>query len=234
MIHVQPPEEPDDFDRMVRIPGTLWLSSNPAGDKFPDYWKHCFGALAEGFNHLCGYSAMHVPELGAVVDHYLSKSKQRELTYEWSNYRYASSRINSRKHTFDDQILDPFEVRDGWFEVQLGSWQLMTTNAIPQDKRDRAQFTMDQLDIQTGRDALNLRRRHYKMFLNGQATLATLCCNAPLVCRAVKSALIKLQPSPDEEHCFREFLAGDITIEKLERDAPETAAAVREELPPSP
>jgi hypothetical protein len=233
MIHFEPTEEPANFDQMVRVPGKLWLSSNPKSDNFPDHWKHCFGALAEGFGHLCGYSAMHVSELGAVVDHYLSKSKHRDLAYEWSNYRYASSKINSRKHTLDDQILDPFEVQDGWFEVQLGSWQLIMTEAIPQDERDRAQFTMDHLQIQTGRDALNDRRMHYRMFLEGQATLAALQSHAPLVYRAVKEALTKLQPFAGEQECYREFLKGHINIHKLECNAPKIAGAVREELPPS-
>ena len=137
MIHVEPVEEPANFEEMVSIPGNNWLAGNPNGNDFPDHWQHCFPYLAEAFNHLCGYSAMHVPESGAVVDHYLSKSNYRHLTYEWSNYRYASFRINSRKHTRDDQILDPFEVEDGWFEVQLGSWQLMMTPIIPQNRRER-------------------------------------------------------------------------------------------------
>jgi hypothetical protein len=232
MIHVEPPGEPADFEERVRIPCNRWLSNNQHSNDFPDHWKHCFGALAEGFDHLCGYSAMHVAETGAVVDHYLCKSNHRNLTYEWSNYRYASSRINSRKGACDDQVLDPFEVEDGWFEVQLGSWQLIMTAEIPDGKREVAQHTMDRLWLQTGRDVINHRRKYYKLFLEGVLTTTALRCVAPLIYRAVHDALKALQPCDDQKDCFNEFIAGDISILKLERDAPRIAAAVREKLPP--
>ena len=88
------------------------------------------------------------------------------------------------------------------------------------------------LQLQTGRDAINLRRKYYKLFLDGDATLRNLRFHAPLVCRAVENALGNLQPPQSENHSFGEFLVGDINICKLEQEAPEIAAAVREELPP--
>ncbi len=232
MIHVEPPEEPANFEEKVRIPGNRWLWNNQDRNDFPDYWKHCFSELAEGFNHLCGHSAMHVPEIGAVVDHYLSKSKHRNLTYEWSNYRYASFRMNSRKMTYDDQILDPFEVEDGWFEVQLGSWQLLMTAGIPVEKRERAKKTMERLRLQTGRDVIMLRRKHYLLFLEGESTLAALRSHAQLLYRAVVNALSVLEPFAEEQESFLEFMSGEINIRKLEREAPKIAAVIREELPP--
>ena len=130
MIPVAPPPEPGYFDAKVRQPGQAWLN-NPANDgKRPaDHWTHCCEDLREGFQGLCGYGAMWLPE--GTVDHYLSCKNHRDLAYEWSNYRFVSARINSRKGSLDDTILDPFEVGEGWFEVILPSMQLIVTSQVP-------------------------------------------------------------------------------------------------------
>jgi hypothetical protein len=233
MIHFERPAEPGNFQETVEVPGKDWLRDHPNANpkEFPKYWKTCQPELARGFRCLCAYSLMHISCSG-VVDHYLSKSRDRGLAYEWSNYRYACSTMNSRKWTFDERILDPFEVQDGWFEVQLGSWQLLITDRIPESKRERAGFTLEQLQLGTGDDVTSARRFAYDRFANGEFTLIALNVHAPLVFTAVMHALDRLVPVPDEEERYSEFLAGEISITSLERDAPRIAANVRAELPP--
>jgi hypothetical protein len=65
---------------------------------------------------------------GGTVDHYLCCKNYRHLAYEWSDYRFAFSWINSSKGTLDSQVLDPFEVEDGWFEIVLPSLELILTD----------------------------------------------------------------------------------------------------------
>ena len=232
MIHFEPPPEPRDFEEKVRTPGTNWLRHHPTpkSEKLPDLWKGCRSELAEGFRCLCAYSVVKIGMRGQ-IDHYLSKANHRDLAYEWSSYRYASGGMNSRKGTCDEKILDPFEVQDGWFEVQLGTWQLLMTNKIPPSQRELAEFTLRQLCLGSSDDAVAERRYFYDLLAGGTFTLAALGENVPLVARAVTNVLEKLVPPPEEDSHYREFLAGDINITKLERDAPCIAATVRAQLP---
>jgi hypothetical protein len=232
MMHFDRPVEPAGFHERVRVPGENWLSNHRSAkpELFPDYWKRFRHELGDGFTWLCAYSAVRTVD--GEVDHYRSKSKCPELAYEWSNYRYASSRINSRKSTHDQAILDPFEVQDDWFEVQLGTWQLLITDNLPPDQRMRAEFTLEKLGLGSGDDAVRTRRIYYDEFAKGGSTLQSLDKSVPLVARAVRSFLEKLTPVPDEHDSYREFLNGEITITKLERDAPRIASIVRTELPP--
>ncbi|BAZ17951.1 hypothetical protein NIES4071_98320 [Calothrix sp. NIES-4071] len=64
MIPVNPPPEPPDFDEKARQPGNAWLTKNPDPKKgVKDYWSPFKSQLADGFNNLCGYSAMYEPVL---------------------------------------------------------------------------------------------------------------------------------------------------------------------------
>ncbi|WP_228019853.1 hypothetical protein [Sphaerospermopsis sp. LEGE 08334] len=53
------------------------------------------------------------------LEHFLSCENHRHLAYEWTNYRFVSGWVNSSKGTLDNQVLDPFEVEDDWFEILL-------------------------------------------------------------------------------------------------------------------
>jgi hypothetical protein len=60
----------------------------------------------------------------------LSKHNYPELAYEWSNYRHAIGRVNGCKGNLDDLVLDPFEVEDDWFAIQIPDLQLVLTDRI--------------------------------------------------------------------------------------------------------
>lgn len=87
MIHVSPPLEPADFERRTRQPGRAWLNRNldingrlPKGKRPPDKWSRYRNQLADGFNNLCGYSAMFNRD--GTVDHYLCCENHPDLAYE--------------------------------------------------------------------------------------------------------------------------------------------------------
>ena len=190
MMRFIPPPEPADFQQQVRTAGNNWLVQNP--DKKPkDFWSRFKPQLAKEFQNLCGYSVMHIPSGMGTVDHYLSKSKaaNRHLIYDWTNYRYASQRVNSYKGTYDRQILDPFEVEDNWFEIILPSCQLVLTDAIPSHERDRAEFTLQKLQLQNSEWVIEQRQEWYRMYLENELNLEGLEKKAPLIARAVKKQL---------------------------------------------
>ncbi len=121
-----------------------------------------------------------------VVDHFLSKKNRPELIYEWSNYRYIAGSVNGSKGNHDDKVLDPFEVRDGWFEVILPSMQLVMTHQIPASLVAKAEFTLKQLRLRDGTKVVRNRKAWYDQYKNGMLTLEGLQSNAPLVAKAVK------------------------------------------------
>jgi hypothetical protein len=190
MMRFTPPPEPADFEQQVRKAGNNWLVKNPAKET-KDFWSSFKPELAKGFQNLCAYAVMYIPSRMGTVDHYLSKSKagNRHLIYEWKNYRYALQRVNSCKGTYDRQILDPFEVEDNWFEIILPSCQLVLTDAVPVGDRDRAQFTIKQLQLQNSEWVIEQRQEWYRMYLENELNLEGLEKKAPLIARAVKKQL---------------------------------------------
>ncbi len=182
MIHVTPPHEPEDFDARVRRPGAAWFAKQPT-PKPRDYWCLMVGELASGFHDLCAYAAMWISD--GTVDHYLSSSHHTELAYEWSNYRYASHRMNSFKGAVDEKVLDPFSVEDGWFEIILPSLQLVLTEAIPADQRTRAEYTLGRLHLRDGEMVIRQRQAWYEMYRQG-TSLEVIKRKAPLIARAIR------------------------------------------------
>ncbi|HZH17741.1 MAG TPA: hypothetical protein VE057_25530 [Archangium sp.] len=146
MIHVEPQPEPPDFDAKVRQPGRAGLAS-PEGELRP-LWRHCATQLWEAYKGVCAYSSLHIPRgTGALsVDHLLPKSKRRELAYEWRNYRLACVRMNARKNDLED-VLDPFEVQDGWFALELSTLEVIPGDGLPDALRAQVQKTIDRLDL---------------------------------------------------------------------------------------
>ena len=185
MIPVSPVKKPENFDKEVHIPGNAWLEDHPGATRPKDFWNKYIKQLDEGFNSLCGYAAMLDPT-GGTVDHYLSYKNRPDLTYEWSNYRFASGPLNSSKKTADDTVLDPYEVQDGWFEIILPSLQLRMTAAVPETHRKKAKFTLKRLKLQDGERIIRWRRRWYAMYQNGKLTLDGLREVAPLIADAVE------------------------------------------------
>uniref|UniRef100_UPI0025F0CEDF hypothetical protein n=1 Tax=uncultured Thiocystis sp. TaxID=1202134 RepID=UPI0025F0CEDF len=82
------------------------------------YWTEAIDDLMQAYNEVCAYSCFRIhPVTGAAsVDHMAPKSRAWDRVYEWNNYRLAAARLNARKNAFGD-VLDPFEVQNGWFEL---------------------------------------------------------------------------------------------------------------------
>lgn len=195
MIRVTNPiNEPANFESDCRTPGKEWLANNPTSENFPNHWTQFQPELAEGFHDRCGWWAMRLAD--GDVDHFLSKKKRRDLTYEWSNYRYIAGTVNSSKKTWDDQLLDPFEIQDGWFEVLLPSMQLVTTANLPAALLPKAKLTIEKLHLDNGRKVRRNRQRWFEDYKAQKITFAGLQDFAPLVAKAVAKWLPTSQPLP--------------------------------------
>jgi hypothetical protein len=178
------------FDVRCRQRGRKWLKENPEYSRPEDYWSEFEGELREGFGGLCGYCAMMI--LKGQMDHFIpvaefKKKKQDELAYEWSNFRYVEAVFNQRKS--DHMVLDPFKVKNAWFEILLPSLQLVLTDKVPKSKRKLAEFTLIKLGLRDGEVVVRLRSAWFEHYRRREWTLEAMRKNAPLIAMAIERDL---------------------------------------------
>ena len=184
MIRVGKVKKPKGFDAKVKVPGDQWLKDNPKAKRPKALWTPFTKTLADGFNGLCGYAAMF-DATGGTIDHFLSFKNHPKKAFDWGNYRFASATLNSSKRNADDTVLDPFEVGEGWFEIELPSLQMQLTDAVPVASRAKAEFTLKRLGLRDGERVLRWRQSWYVLYCNGDLTLDGLRKMAPLIAQAV-------------------------------------------------
>ena len=185
MIRVAPAVEPAQFDEQVRQPGLALIArlAEEAGSKdaippcrFKPYWRCALDNLLASYSRTCAYLSLHIPRAAGTpsVDHMVAKSKAWDRVYEWRNYRLACLLMNARKGVAD--VLDPFEVGDGWFALELVEFQVVPGHGLPAGVHARVVETIATLrlsdsicckaraqyaqDYWTGEISLSYLRRH--------------------------------------------------------------------------
>lgn len=186
MIPVPHPiPEPNWFDINCRQNGLAWLGKNPDCKRPKDFWSPFRLELAKGFSDRCGYGAMWISS--GTVDHLVSVNANKALAYEWSNYRYVEGWINSCKNKrIEAEILDPFVVESGWFEILLPSLQLVISDTIPAAFKQRAENTLNWLHLRDDERILKQRRAWYQQYQEDGLSLEGLRKKAPLIAAAVE------------------------------------------------
>jgi hypothetical protein len=185
VIPVRRVRKPAGFDTKVGKPGKQWLQAHPKATRPKALWSPYLEHLASGFRDRCGYAAMLDPT-GGTVDHYLSFRNHPDLAYEWSNYRFVSWVLNAAKKTADDAVLDPYQVRAGWFEILLPSLQMCITDRVPRAFRAETEYTLKRLKLRDGERIIRWRRKWYEMYQRGRLSLHGLRDVAPLIADAVE------------------------------------------------
>lgn len=170
MIRVLPAPPPLDFDAKVRQPGLRAIAElvgesppRAAGkphaqvavsreeippDRFPSYWREAAGDLLEAYNRICSYLCLRIPGgTGAPsVDHMVPKSTHWDQVYEWRNYRLACSLMNARKGAVAG-VLDPFDVEDGWFALELVEFQVVRGEGLADGVLSSVEATIERLRL---------------------------------------------------------------------------------------
>ena len=137
MIRVQPKPEYAAFNAAVRVPGRRFLqrNPNPSSKDFQkhNYWKRAKSELHRAYLR-CAYTSRRVRGDGVSVDHFLPKVKHQWLAYEWDNYRLARPKLNRNKGD-SEQVVDPFNVRKGWFVLECPSCLIRPGNTLTANTR---------------------------------------------------------------------------------------------------
>src|SRR5690606_24273905 len=130
MIPVAQQPEPATFNAQVRVKGLAHLENKgfaldqplPQKAKITPYWRDCLTELYQAYGGICAYLGVHFERVmgGGSVDHFIAKSANAGLAYEWKNYRLACTTMNSRKREYSD-VLDPFYLAPDLFRLQLST-----------------------------------------------------------------------------------------------------------------
>lgn len=226
--------EPPYFDDKVRHPGRSHLIANPLKtSEFYSYWRECADDLKIAFTSLCAYSAIKVDK--GDVDHFVSQSEscklgQKELIYEWSNYRYSDPPVNQSKHKAKStDLLDPLLVKSEWFEVDIPSGLLHITDLLTDDSlKKKAQYTIEKLKLNQ-KYVRDRRLEVYTDFRDGDINLRHVKKRCPLVERAIRIRLDSIVIQSYNQ-TYTRLLEGTATLCELEQHSPELFAVVKNKI----
>lgn len=140
-------------------------------------------ALMRAYNETCAYSCFRIHRVtgAASVDHMAPKSRTWDQVYEWLNCRLACSRLNARKNDFGD-VLDPFDVQDGWFELEFYGFQVCPAHGLDPAIAQQITTTIERLGLNDS-DMRNGRACDAQLYWDGEISLAVLQHESPFVAR---------------------------------------------------
>ena len=192
MIRVEEAPEPADFDAVVRRPGLIAVAE--MAGKAPPFARATGNPCKRRTHKVTqpdGSTAEvlwqredEVPagELPTDWTEALPTMKRAwDKAYEWRNYRLASSKMNARKGDFG-AVLDPFDIKDHWFELKLTGFQVKPARGLPDALRDQIWDTVKRLRL-NDRDCWKGRERDAERYWRGEVSLRVLREDSPFVAR---------------------------------------------------
>ncbi|MEZ4390238.1 MAG: hypothetical protein R3A48_04005 [Polyangiales bacterium] len=207
MIPVAPAEEPPTFNAHVRERGkaaigrllgqsvlgpgrkpvtTYARPEDIPGNKFPTYWTETRGGdgksalddLMDSYAQTCAYLGMRLERAtgSPTVDHFVPKERDWQLVYEWSNYRLSAGCVNGAKGTRD--VVDPFKVQSGWFELDLDTFRVHRGQSAPATEHGRIDRTLEILNL---RQCVSQRGDFIQLYRNEKIMIREVERYAPFI-----------------------------------------------------
>jgi hypothetical protein len=171
MIPVAAKPEPEDFGSVVRAPGTVFLAHtpNPTSKQWEKaaYWRRAGNWMQDAYGPICQYSCHWIAyDAGnATIDHFVPRKTSPGLAYEWSNFRYACGRLNSRKGV--RAILDPFFMPPDVFEIGFPMLLVTVRATAPAAIRPLAEETITHLGLNDEETCVKTRQEWFKNYKEG-------------------------------------------------------------------
>ena len=198
MIRVERRPEPTapefDFHATVRVPGNAWLAANPTkpASKMPALWREASPSLRKSYKGVCAYFCCFVMPAtgGSSTDHFVPKSKARDVAYEWDNYRFACSRMNARKRDASD-VLDPFDIEDGWFVLAFTTMRVKPASGLGPADLQRVEATIQRLELNSP-ECVTERALHWDNYEMHGLSVERLVMHAPFIAmEAARQGLLR-------------------------------------------
>ncbi len=190
MIPVKLQPEPKNFDEQVRKPGNDFLkqTSKPISEdwKGKEYWQKALPEARAVYKGICAYSALWIPHSTGnhSIDHFVPKSLNPQLAYEWDNFRYVAARFNSRKGK--RAILDPFSLELDWFILNFGTFFVHPNPLLTESQKNKVRQTIDYLQLNGDDEMVAEREAYYKYYKSGDISLTHLEKMAPFIAYEMK------------------------------------------------
>ncbi|WP_437906218.1 hypothetical protein WME95_49730 [Sorangium sp. So ce327] len=194
MIRVVLAAEPPSFDDLVRKRGkeaiarllgkpvkgkggrkpkkTYAREEDIPPERFPALWrqpreadsKSTLDDMMDLYGQRCAYLAMYIEKAtgSPTVDHFIPTSANWRLAYEWSNYRLSAFYVNTAKGVLD--VVDPFEVRAGWFELDFATFHVQRGRGAPKAQHTKIDKTLPMLNL---RECWQQREEYVKLYRLG-------------------------------------------------------------------
>jgi len=202
---VQEQPVPDLFFEKVQAPGEIFLAQNPlpSGKDFSKhaYWRAIIPDLYDAYRGICAYSCHWTPyDTGwKTVEHFKPKSKYPQDAYRWDNYRFVCGILNGCKGNHED-VLDPFTLKEGTFEMDFPSLQLRPGESLSAAEIKRVKSTIKWLKLNS--DTCIRGRKHWLLaYLKGYP-VEYLEENAPFLALELKRQKLVSR----EAEMWREFI----------------------------
>ncbi len=186
MMPIEKFDEPTDFDRLVRQRGLEFLSRNPNPTTSEwskkAYWQKILPEMRILYGKVCNYCSTYIKHSTGAhsVDHFIDKASTPASAYEWSNYRYVSSRFNSRKGV--RKIIDPIGLAPETFQLNLTNF-FVETNPDLEDKEaiQLAKDTIEILAFNSDNVLVDERAEFYFDYISGEISFSHLQKQAPFI-----------------------------------------------------
>lgn len=114
------------------------------------------------------------------VDHFVPKTVDSNLAYEWSNYRLASLRLNSYKGDHTD-VLDPFLILRGWFVLNLTNFLVEPSTGLELRIEAEVRNTIEILRLNRDDVLVNLRFKIVRDYAKGLVNFEYLSTYYPFI-----------------------------------------------------
>ncbi|MCF0056855.1 hypothetical protein [Dyadobacter sp. CY356] len=186
MLPIQAKPEPANFDLNVRQPGlnVLLIHPNPTEKEWKgkEFWQKSLPELRTAYNQICVYSSTWIPHSTGThsVDHFIPKKLRPDLAYEWNNFRYVSTRFNSRKGL--KTILDPFLMVEFLFQIDFKTLFIKPNAAIVDNAvLVSVQNTIKILKLNDDDELVKERFEYCTLYWNNEITFDYLSKKVPLI-----------------------------------------------------
>lgn len=184
MIPVTLQPEPANFDKDVRRPGDRYLAATPAPSNWKnrEYWRKVIPELRSSYQSVCAYSCHWIArDTGAdTVEHFIPKSINPALAYQWDNYRFVCSRLNGRKGVHQD-VLDPFALQQDWFVLAFPSLLVAANPDLDGGQKDLVKATIDRLQLNDDETCVKARLDWLMPYCDGETDFPYLQRRAPFI-----------------------------------------------------
>jgi hypothetical protein len=183
MIPVAKQQEPEYFNEKVRMPGQRFLKNipSPTSRQFQrhNYWKHIKDDLYNLYRNICAYTGEWLPATSTSVDHFIPKSKESQLAYEWDNYRLTTGIMNNNKGEAIG-LIDPFDVQTGWFVLVLPGCDIKPCTTLDEIDSKKVDHTINVLKLNSS-ERTNKRYCIIQDYINNYITFDFLKRNYPYI-----------------------------------------------------